>query len=531
MSYQTRPVTYAQRGIVAAPHYLAAEAGLDILKAGGSAVDAAIAANSMLQVVFPFVCGLGGDVFAIVWSAAEQKMFALNASGKSAASASIEKYTALGYHETPTFGIHSVTVPGCPDGWDMLHKKFGALPLNRVLEPAIYYAEQGFPVGPELSSALEKTAASGHAHSSWFRNFLPDGAVPHVGALMKLPNLAKTFRALTESGLKDFYTGEIARQTADFFQRENGCITLNDLAEHQSEWVEPLSADYGDLSIYELPPNTHGVTALQMMSMLNLLPSGSDPMDPKTIHLAVEAKKLAFADRDRYITDPAKMTIRAEELLNPEYILQRSKLIHPEHAADSTAPGSLSGDTIYLCAADSQGNMVSLIQSNYMGFGSGVVVDNLGIALQNRGAYFRMDPRHINALEPRKRTMHTLIPSLAVKNGAPAIVFGSMGGDGQPQFHTQVYTNIIRFGANMQEAIDIPRWLHGASRGSSKEHLFVESRFPESTIRQLQRMGHEVIVTESWDSLMGFAQGIIRLPNGVYAGGSDPRAEGAAAGW
>ncbi len=531
MGYQTRPVTYAQRGIVAAPHYLAAEAGLDVLKAGGSAADAAIAANAMLQVVFPFVCGLGGDTFAIIWSATEQKIYALNASGKSAATASAEKYAALGYHEMPTFGIHSVTVPGCPDGWDALHKNFGVLPLSRILEPAIYYAEQGFPVGPELSVALQKTAASGHAHTSWFSNFLPDGDVPQTGSIMKLPNLAKTFRALTEAGLKDFYTGDIARQIADFFQRENGCITLTDLAEHQSQWVEPLSAEYGDLRIYELPPNTHGATALQMMAMLNLLPPGSDPMDPKTIHLAVEAKKLAFADRDRYITDPARMTIRVEDLLNPEYIIQRSALIHPNRAAESAAPGSLSGDTIYLCAADSQGNMVSLIQSNYMGFGSGVVVENTGIALQNRGAYFRLDPHHINALEPRKRTMHTLIPSLAVQNGVPSVVFGSMGGDGQPQFHTQVYTNIIRFAANMQEAIDIPRWLHGASRGSNREQLFIESRVPESTIRELQRMGHEVVITEPWDSLMGFAQGIIRLPNGVYAGGSDPRAEGIAAGW
>ncbi|HJT55765.1 MAG TPA: gamma-glutamyltransferase [Ktedonobacteraceae bacterium] len=525
-----RPVTFARRGMVVAPHYLAAEAGLELLKAGGNAIDAAVAASAMLQVVYPFVCGLGGDVFMIIYDAASGKLHGLNGSGRSARAATIERYRDLGYTIMPVLGIHTVTVPGCAAGWDEAEERFGRLGLAQALAPAISYAEEGAAVGLDLHASLARMSIREGIHRSWHMHFLPGGSVPPAGAVIRFPTLARTFQAIARDGVTTFYRGEIAEQIAAFFAREGGLITRDDLAAHQSEWVTPLGVPFAGLSIYELPPNTQGVTALQMLAMLDSLPLGDGPLAPDTIHMAVETKKLAFADRDAYFTDPAHMRVDPAALIEPDYLAQRRALIDPAKAQSSVAPGSFDGDTVYLCAADREGNAVSLIQSNYMGFGSGVVVDDTGIVLQNRGAYFSLDPASANALAPAKRTLHTLIPSMALRDGRPAMVFGSMGGDGQPQIHLQVYTAAARFGLNIQAAIEMPRWIHGAANGI--ELLRVESRFPAETLSDLRQRGHALEELGAWEAGMGYAQGItFDSSTGVMQGGADPRAESLAAAW
>ncbi|GAC1474860.1 MAG: gamma-glutamyltransferase [Ktedonobacteraceae bacterium] len=527
---QHRPVTQARRGVVAAPHYLAAEAGLDILKMGGNAIDAAVAASAALQVVYPFVCGLGGDVFMLIYDAKSDALYGLNGSGRSAQSATIERYHELGYTTMPTLGIHAVTVPGCVSGWSAALERFGRLSLSSALAPAISYAEEGFPIGPGLHDALARMSTREELHRSWHAHFLPDVTVPPVGAIARFPTLAHTLQTIAQTGPETFYKGEIAEQMASFFAQEGGLITRADLANHRSEWVTPLSTPFADMQVYELPPNTQGVTALQMLGLVDQLQLGADPLTAETVHLSVEAKKLAFADRAAYLTDPAYMRVLPEALIDLDYLARRRALIDPTRAQPSFSAGGFTGDTVYLCAADRDGNVVSLIQSNYMGFGSGVVVDGTGIVLQNRGAYFSLDPHAANALAPAKRTLHTLIPSMALRNGRPAIVFGSMGGDGQPQTHLQVYTAIARFGLNMQQAIEMPRWVHGAT--AAGETLLVERRFPAPTLDALRQLGHDVQEDMEWSSTMGHANGIIfDTSTGVMQGGSDPRSEGLAAGW
>jgi gamma-glutamyltranspeptidase/glutathione hydrolase len=531
---QHRPATLARRGVVAAPHYLAAEAGIDLLKAGGNAIDAAIATSAMLQVVFPFVCGLGGDTFMMIYEAKSGKLYGLNGSGRAPQAATIERYHELGYEKMPVLGIHTVTVPGCVSGWAEASQRFGRLGLAQALAPAISYADEGFAVGPALNSALKRMSARSDVHRSWYDHFLPDGAIPEVGSIKRFPTLAQTYRTIAKDGPETFYRGEIAEQIAAFFAREGGLMTQEDLSAHQSDWVEPLKVPFAGLDIYELPPNTQGVTALQILGMLDQLPLGSSPLSPETIHLSVEAKKLAFADRAAYLTDLAHMKIDPAQLIDPSYLAARRALIDPTQALPSVAPGGFKGDTVYMCAADREGNVVSLIQSNYMGFGSGVVVDGTGIVLQNRGAYFTLDPEQANALAPRKRTLHTLIPSMAMKNGRPVMVFGTMGGDGQAQTHAQVYTAVAKYGLNMQQAIELPRWVHGKTfdEGQGTETLQVEGRFPAETVAALRKLGHVVEEGPLWTAGMGYAQGIrIDPETGVMEGGSDPRAEGIAAGW
>jgi gamma-glutamyltranspeptidase / glutathione hydrolase len=529
---QHRPVTMAQHGMVAAPHYLAAQAGLDLLKAGGNALDAAIAANATLQVVFPHLLGLGGDLFILMHSGHDGQLYALNGSGRAPAAATIERYHTLGYAVMPGYGIHSVTVPGCADGWEMAATRFGRLGLRRALAPAIAYAEDGFPVGVALHTALTRMSAAPHTHRSWRDNFTPGGQIPAVGSVARAPHLAATLRAIAEEGAATFYTGAVAERIAAFFAAEGGLITLEDLAAHHGDWVTPLAASFGGLRVYELPPNTQGITALQMLGMIAEHSAGANPLTADTVHVAVEAKKLAFADRAAHITDLDQMRIDPATLIAPEYLRARAALIDPQRAMASPAPSSHTGDTVYLCAADEEGNAVSLIQSNYRGFGSGYVVDGTGIALQNRGAYFSLDPVAANALAPGKRTLHTLIPSLALRDGRPAVIFGAMGGDGQPQTHAQVYTALERFGMNIQAAIEMPRWVHEADEPAGVERLWLESRFPEATLADLAARGHQIASVGPWENMMGHAQGIvIDHEAGVLHGGADPRAEGAALGW
>lgn len=529
---QHRPVTLAARGLVAAPHYLAAEAGLDMLKAGGNAVDAAIAANAVLQVVFPTSCGLGGDLFAMVWDPKARRLHGLNSSGRSAKAATIERYRELGFESMPEFGVHTVTVPGCAAGWGALAERLGRLGLARSLAAAISYAEDGFPVGRHLHAGLVRMDAQPHTHASFREHFMPGGAIPSAGTIARAPALARTLRLLALRGPGDFYTGELAERITAFLRREGSLLTLQDLAEHTADWVEPLAVRFAGHEVYELPPNTQGVTALQMLGIADGLGLGEGPLSPETVHLEVESKKVAWADRQAYLTDPADMRVVAERLIAPHYLAERRALIDPERTLPSVAPGTFQGDTIYLCAADADGMLVSLIQSNYRGFGSGLVVEGTGISLHNRGAYFSLDPDAANALAPAKRPLHTLIPSLALRDGRPAMVFGTMGGDGQPQTHLQVYAAVLRYGLNIQAAIELPRWVHGAETPGEPETLRLEDRFPPETVEALRALGHRVETVGPWEPLVGYAQGItVDQVNGVYAGGSDPRAEGVAAGW
>jgi gamma-glutamyltranspeptidase/glutathione hydrolase len=529
---QHRPVTMAQHGMVAAPHYLAAQAGLDLIRAGGNAIDAAIAANAVLQVVFPQLLGLGGDLFILLHSGKDGQLYALNGSGRSAVAATIERYHALGYDAMPGYGIHSVTVPGCADGWEMAATRFGRLGLALALAPAIAYAEDGFPVSEAVHGALTRMNAAPHTHRSWRDNFAPAGKIPTAGSVARAPHLGATLRAIAEQGAAAFYTGAVAERIATFFASEGGLISLADLASHHGDWVTPLAVPFGGLQVYELPPNTQGITALQMLGISAAHPVGADPLAADTVHPAVEAKQLAFADRAAYITDPDHMRADPAALIAPDYLRGRAALIEPRRAMASPASSGLEGDTISLCAADEEGNAVTLIQSNYRGFGSGYVVDGTGIALQNRGAYFSLDPAAANALAPGKRTLHTLIPSLALRDGRPAVLFGTMGGDGQPQTHTQVYTALERFGLNIQAAIELPRWVHEADEAHGTETLWMESRFPEATLVELRARGHHVTAVGPYESLMGHAQGImIDQAAGVLHGAADPRADGAAVGW
>jgi gamma-glutamyltranspeptidase/glutathione hydrolase len=529
---QHRPVTMATAGVVAAPHYLAAQAGLDMLKAGGNALDAAIATNAVLQVVYPFVVGLGGDLFLLYHDASGREVYGLNGSGRSPATATIERYHELGYTEMPRFGIHTVTVPGVVDGWARAMERFGRLGLDAVLQPAIRYARDGFPVGPGLHRALTFMRGAPHTHRSFLETYLPDGVVPPVGSIARAPQLARSLEAIAAHGRDVFYRGAIAEQIAAFFAREGGLITQEDLAAHEGAWVQPLSVPFAGLELLELPPNTQGVTALQMLGMLDELPLGASPTDALTVHVGVEVKKLAFADRARYLTDREHMRVDPERLIAPSYLRERAAQVDRAGAGVTVAATALAGDTVYMCAADGEGNACSLIQSNFRGFGSGYVVDGTGITLQNRGSYFSLDPEKANVLAPNKRTLHTLIPSMALRNGRLAIVFGAMGGDGQAQTHAQVYTALARFGLNIQAAIELPRWVHGEELPGEGEVLRLEERFGSDTLAALAGLGHRVVRTGPWDSAMGHAHGIVvDQETGVLHGGSDPRAEGAAVGW
>ncbi len=502
------------------------------MQAGGNAIDAAIAANAVLNVVYPNNCGTGGDLFMLIYDAKSDSLHALNASGRAPAAATLDWFQANGHTTMPQRGILTVTIPGTVDGWHMASERFGRLGLGRLLQPAIEYAENGFGIGPVVNEGLARPLRLGYTHSSWQQVYAPDGKTPEVGSVLRVPELGHSLRLIAEQGRDVFYKGEIGRSLAAFSDVLGGLITMEDLAEHHGEWVEPLSIDYQGHRIYELPPNTHGITALQMIKLLEGFELSNDPFDPANIHLEVEAKKIAFADRNKYITDLSHMNVDLKYMLGADYLNQRRKLIDPTKAMNLPEAGNLQGDTIYLCAADGDGNAVSLIQSNYMGIGSGLVVPGYGIELQNRGAYFSLDPSEANVIAPRKRTMHTLIPSMAFQNDRPAIIFGTMGGDGQPQIHQQVYVNLLNYGMNIQAAIDAPRWIHGRALLGEADGLHIETRYPAHTLQRLSELGHDVKEAGRRNHMMGWAQGIaINQSNGLLMGGSDPRADSASVGF
>ncbi|HEX9748406.1 MAG TPA: gamma-glutamyltransferase [Methylomirabilota bacterium] len=539
MSLDTgRPATLAYRGMVTSPHALASQAGVAILQAGGSAVDAAIAAAAVLSVVYPHMTSLGGDAFWLIHDATTGAVRSLEAAGRAAAAATIEWFAARGLREIPVRGIvpASLTVPGAVDGWCQAHAAYGRLPLATDLAAAVGYARDGFPVTRRLAQWIERSADVLAADPAVARIFLAGGPSPATGRRLTNPDLARTLERVGE-GRAGFYEGETAREMARHAREHGGFFTERDFAAQRAKWGASIHATYRGVTIHETPPPSQGVSVLQALLLLEPWELGALPfLGPDHVHLLVQAKQIAFHDRDRLVADPEFSPVPVERLLSRAYADERRALMDRERALPwdrVPSSGSLTGDTVYVAAVDADGNAVSLIQSLYFGFGAAVVAGNTGVVLQNRGAYFSLDPAHPNRLEPGKRPLHTLIASLAFKNGRLWQVVGCMGADGQPQIHLQVYTALIDFGLDIQQAVEAPRWLAGRfALGDARELLNLEGRFAPVTLAELARRGHEINRWDAWNELAGHAHGITIDPeSGARVGGADPRSDGAAIGY
>jgi len=527
--WQARSMTMSTRGVVAAEHPLAAQAGAVVLARGGHAVDAAIAANAVMGLVAPMMNGLGGDLFAIVHDAATGAVHGLNASGWSPAGMSIGFLTARGMSAMPQQGIHAVTVPGAAAGWIALHERFGRAPLSTILSAAIRHAEEGFPVSEITALEWLGTAASLHADANAMATYLPAGRPPAAGEVFRNPDLARTLRAIAADGGDAVYRGDVARRIVACAERLGGVLAASDLAEFNAEWVTPLTTNYRGWDVYEIPPNSQGVAALVMLNILEAFPIASFGRGTaETLHTLIEAKKLAYADMQRHIGDPRFTRVPVEAMLSKTYARERAHLIDPERAADAVGPGALpthGGDTTYLCAVDAAGNVVSLIQSNFANFGSGVVPDGCGFVLQSRGGLFTFDRTHPNVLAPRKRPLQTVIPAF-MKRDHLAIGFGVMGGWNQPQAHAQVISNIVDHGLNIQQALEAPRFVKLTFPGTD---VMLESRFPEDVRAGLARRGHEIDLQGEFSNMVGGGQAVMHdARSAVNFGASDPRKDGAA---
>ncbi len=516
-------------GVAASEHPLASQAGASILARGGNAVDAALAVNAAMGVVAPMMNGVGGDLFAIVYDAASGELHGINASGYAPAALTIDSLRASGITSMPQTGINAVTIPGAVAGWSMLSDRFGRLPLGEVLAPAIRIADEGFPV-PEITAA---EWAGGEtllrADGEAARVYLPDGRAPRVGQMFSNPDLAATYRALATDGRDAFYRGDIARRIVRCSDRVNGPLTAADLAEYDAEWVAPLSTTYRGWTVYELPPNGQGIAALMMLNLLELSPIGSyGHNSAEALHTLIEAKKLAYADMAHHVGDPAFHQVPAAALLSKTYAARRARDIHPAHASAAVSAGTLpatGGDTTYLSVVDRDGNMVSLIQSVFANFGSGLVPDGAGFILQSRGGLFTLDPAHPNALAPRKRPLHTIIPGF-MTNGDIKVAFGIMGGWNQSQAHAQFVSNVVDHGMNIQAALEAARVTKITFTGCD---VLMESRVPEPVRVELTRKGHDIDLQGAFSSLVGGGQSVMRdYAKGVNYGASDPRKDGAA---
>lgn len=538
---QSRSAIVARHGIVATSHPLAAQAGLDILKAGGNAADAAIAANAVIGLTEPMSCGIGGDLFAIYWDAKTSKLYGLNASGRSPYRLNREEFRKRGLTQIPTAGPLPWSVPGCVSGWGALRERFGTRPLPELLAAAIRHAEEGFPLTDIIGSDW---GASAYLLAKWpttFATYFPGGRAPRIGELFRNPDLARSLRQIAESGPEAFYQGPIAAEIVAFSDANGGFFSARDFAEHRADWVEPISTSYRGYDVWELPPNGQGLAALQMLNLL-------EPHEIKKLgynsarylHLLIEAKKLAFADRARYYADPAFEQVPVAALLSKAYASQRAKRIDPQRAATDTPPGNPlleQGDTIYLTVVDKDRNCCSLIQSNFYGWGSRVVPGKVGFVLQNRGAWFALDEKHPNRLEPHKRPFHTIIPAMVTRQGKPWLSFGVMGGDMQPQGHVQVLVNLIDFGMNVQAAGDAARVRHfgsaeptGLPAEAAGGSVAVESGIPLEVRKQLEALGHRITAGEAGD-FGGYQAILVDWEHGTLQGGSDPRKDGCAVGY
>ena len=537
--FATRSVVLGQNGMVATSHPLATQIGLDMLKSGGNAIDAAIAANAALGLMEPTGCGIGGDLFAIVWDAETKKLYGLNASGRSPQKLTLEYFEKQGMEKIPSHGPLPVSVPGAVDGWFELHKKFGSKPMPEILAPAIDYAEKGFPLTELIAWYIQRTVP--FFESKGFPNIddtyraQNGGKLPDEGEIYKNPYLASTYRKIAEGGRDAFYKGDIAKTVGKFIKEQGGFLSAKDFAAHKSEWVEPVSINYRGYDVWELPPNGQGIAALQMLQILEGFDfSQIEFGSAEHLHLFTEAKKLAFEDRAKYYADMDFVDVPVEELLSDAYAEERRKQIGD--TAGKYSAGEISaGETIYMTVADSEGNMISLIQSNYRGMGSGMAPPKLGFMLQDRGELFSLKRGQANTFESGKRPFHTIIPAFITKDGKPFVSFGVMGGDFQPMGHTQIVMNLVDFGMNLQEAGDAPRWDHtgGASpMGRTTEDtglIRVESGIPYSTLRGLMGRGHRIGTARG---IYGGYQAILwDDENKVYHGASESRKDGQAAGY
>lgn len=535
--FATRSEVIAKNGMVATSQPLATQIGLEILKKGGSAVDAAIAANAALGLMEPTGCGIGGDIFAIVWDAEARELAGLNGSGRSPASLTLEYFKEQGYEKIPSHGPLPVTVPGCVDGWFELHKRFGKLPMQEILAPAIRYAEEGFPVSELIAYYWGRSVPILEEWAGFAATFMPGGRAPRKGEIFKNPGLARTYRTIAREGRDAFYRGEIARTIGAFMKRNGGFLSYSDLAAHRSDWVEPVSTDYRGYDVWELPPNGQGIAALQMLNILEGYDIKSMGFGShEYLHLFTEAKKLAFEDRAKFYADPDFNKIPVRELISKRYAKKRRKLIDVDRSAKRYVAGDLrAGDTIYLTTADSEGNMVSLIQSNYRGMGTGLSPDGLGFILQDRGELFDLTEGRFNTYAPNKRPFHTIIPAFMTRKGKPVMSFGVMGGAMQPQGHVQIVVNIVDFGMNLQEAGDAPRIRHSGSSQPTGETMtdggtvLLETGFSYETMRWLRRMGHKV--SFSVGGYGGYQAIMYDAKNKVFLGASESRKDGQAAGY
>ena len=538
-SFASRSEVIARNGVAATSQPLATQVAVDILKQGGSAVDAAIAANAMLCLVEPVSCGIGGDLFAIVWDAKTQKLYGLNASGRSPYSLTADHFKKQGLEYIPSLGPLPVSVPGCVDGWFELHGRFGKLPVKTILAPAINYAWEGFGVTELIAHSWKSNARSLKNYPGFAEVFMPNGRAPQKGEIFRNRRLADTLAEIADKGRDVFYKGHMARKIAEYMKANGGFLSYRDLAGHKSQWVQPVSTNYRRYDIWELPPNGQGIAALQILNILegfDLRNAGFGSAEH--VHWFAEAKKLAYEDRAKFYADPDFNKLPVAELISKEYAVKRRGLIDPEKAALQYDPGSPKlqrGDTIYLTTADKDGNMVSLIQSNYWGMGSGMTPGGLGFVLQNRGNLFTLNKGHFNTYEPHKRPFHTIIPAFITKDGKPHMSFGVMGGAMQPQGHTQIVVNMIDFDMNLQEAGDAPRIRHSGSSqptgqtmtDGGKVHL--ESGYPEETIAALKKMGHTI--TGSRGGFGGYQAIMYDHKNKVYIAASESRKDGCAMGY
>jgi gamma-glutamyltranspeptidase / glutathione hydrolase len=544
-SFASRSEVLGQNGMACTSHPLATQVALDILKQGGSAMDAAISANAMLGLTEPMSCGIGGDLFAIVWDAKSGKLHGLNASGRSPRALTLatlksQEVDGEKIANIPERGPLSVSVPGCVDGWFELHGKFGKLPMKEVLAPAIRYARQGFPVTEVIANDWAVSAANVTNQPGFSAVYLPNGRAPLKGEVFRNPGLAAILENMGNAGRSAFYTGKTAREIEAFLKAHGGFLTAEDLAAHQSEWVDPVSANYRGYDVWELPPNTQGIAALQMLNILEGFEFKPHEFGSvEHVHLFLEAKKLAFEDRAKYYADPAFSKIPLQELISKSYATGRRKLIDSKRAAKGYDFGNLrlnEGDTVYLTTADRQGNMVSLIQSLYLGFGSGLVPEGLGFVLQNRGALFDLKEGEFNTYAPGKRPFHTIIPGFITRDGKPWLSFGVMGGQMQPQGHVQIVMNLIDFGMGLQEAGDAPRIQHNGSSEptgmimTDGGQVALEFGFPSETERDLLKLGHKV-GRASAGTFGGYQAILFDATNQVYHGASESRKDGQAAGY
>ena len=539
IQFEERSAVQSKRGMVTSPHHLASQAGAEVLRAGGSAVDAAIATAAVLAVIYPHMTGMGGDAFWLIHDPVTGKVRHLNGGGRAVANADISYFSSRGMSEVPFRGIlpATLTTPGAVSSWFAAHDAYGKLPVQQCLDAAIGFAKEGYPVGERLAGWLAFVQKDVEALPGWRSVFMPNGELPKAGSTLSNPALARTLQAVADGGAAAFYAGEVGQSLAQFAAQNGGFFTLGDLAAQHAQWEEPLSASYRDLTLYETPAPTQGFTVLQMLKLVEPFEFHKmDLLDPQRIHLMVQAKQISYHDRDRWLGDPAFADVPMGMLLSDDYVNHRRQLMDPTHALPwDKVPsyGSLTGDTVYIAVVDEQGQAVSLIHSLYGAFGSGMVDVNTGVLLQNRSAYFSLNPAHPNALAPGKIPMHTLIASMGFKNHNLWSVMGCMGADGQPQIQFQTYSAMMDHGLDIQQAVQSPRWLSGRfALGEARDTLHVESRLGDRTLAELSARGHVLNRWGAWNELAGHAHGItLDARTGQLTGGADPRSDGAACGY